>query len=478
MKKIAIFVLVALCNFSITQAQEPNRDTPPPLEKPKNLDLPSIERFDLSNGINVLFMQKMNVPSVQVNLLVETGTFDDPQGKEGLADFTLDLIDEGAGKLDALALAEEIEFLGATIRTYSSNFHSGVNCFTTVSKIGQALTLMSDIVLRPQFDSGEINRIRAIRLNSLLQDYDEPAVIARRAFGKYLFPNELPYGRFATQQTLNNITAEDITNFYQNNFVTGNSTLIVVGAIDLATLKKLLEENFGSLKKGKRNEKIYPVAKPDRERRIILVDKPGAAQSVIRIGTLSEPRSTPDYYNMVVLNTILGGSFTSRLNTNLREQHGYSYGAGSFFSFWPVAGPFVAASSVQTDVTAEALKEFFIEFDKIHKPIPEDEFLRGKNYEALGYAANFETNADIANALSELVLFGLGDSYFNEYIKNVLSVNRKNTEVSARKYIKPEEMLVVIVGDRGKVQSEIEKLKLGKVTTVSVEDVLGKKPDL
>jgi zinc protease len=315
-------------------------------------------------------------------------------------------------------------------------------------------------------------------LNGLLQNYDEPNVIARRAFDQMLFGKELPYGKTVSEQSLKTITKADLASFHKTNFVAGNSTFIIAGDVGRAAVTALLEKHFASYPAGTVSKSSKPVPQQIKGRNIYIVDKPGAAQSVIRIGRIGTTRNTPDYESIVVMNTILGGSFTSRLNTNLRETHGYSYGAGSGFSFWQVPGPFVANASVQTDVTGPALGEFFNEFNNMLKPLPEDDLVRGKNYEALGFAGNFETNDDLAGALADLVIYQLPDNYFNTYVDKILAVNKKGAEAAAKKYIAPGNVLVVIVGDRSKIEESVNKLKLGTATVLSIEDVLGKKPQL
>ena len=480
MLRLKIFlstVLIVVLAISML-AQTPDRKNPPPLGAPKNLQLPPIQRFTLSNGMKVVLMEKHTVPLAQVNLLIQSGSFDDPQGKEGLTSLTLDLMDEGAGPYDALKLADEIEFLGASIQTYSSNFTAGVNCSTPVSKLDEALKLMSDIVLRPAFAETEVERVRKLRLNGLLQQYDEPTIIARRAFDQLLFDKTLPYGKAPGEQSLKSITKQDLISFHKTNFVSGNSTLIIVGDVNRSSLTSLLEKHFASYPSGNINKASKPVPAQIKGRNIYVIDKPGAAQSVIRIGRIGTNRSATDYENIVVMNTILGGSFTSRLNTNLRETHGYSYGAGSGFSFWPVPGPFIANSSVQTDVTGPALGEFFIEFNNMLKTLPDTDVERGKNYEALGYAGNFETSGDLARALADMVIYQLPENYFNTYVEKILAVNKKGVEAAAKKYVVPDNVLVVVVGDRAKIEEGINKLKLGKINVISIEDVLGKKPQL
>jgi len=476
MKKLLSLIPLILITITVC-AQRPDRSVPPALGKAKNLQLPPIQRFTLSNGIQVLLMEKHSVPMIQINTLLQTGAFDDPVGKEGLSNFVMDLVDEGAGSLDALQLADEIEFLGASITSYSGNFSSGINCTVPVSKLDPALKIMGELMLHPTFAEGEIDRVRKLKLTGLLQNYDEPTVIATRAFNKFLYDAGTPYGRFANEQSIKSFTKEDVVKYHQANFVVGNTTLLVVGDITREKMIPVLEKYLASCKTGNITKASKPVPSQIKGRPMYIIDKPGAAQSVIRIGRIGVPRSAPDHDAMVVMNTILGGSFASRLNTNLREVHGYSYGASSGFTFWNVPGPFVASSSVQTDVTGLALGEFFTEFKNMIAPLPDADLTRGKNYEALGYAGNFESNNGIAAALAELVLYQLPDSYFNTYVEKILTVDKKSVEAASKKYIVPDNMLVVVVGDRAKIEEGVKKLNLGKIQNLTIEDILGKKPE-
>jgi zinc protease len=212
-------------------------------------------------------------------------------------------------------------------------------------------------------------------------------------------------------------------------------------------------------------------------RSVTLIDKPDAPQSEIRIGRIGVPRLTDDYYALVVMNTILGGSFTSRLNQNLRETHGYTYGAGSRFDFRMLAGPFIAYSAVQTAVTDKALTEFMNELNGIVKGVTDAEVERAKNYIALSFPGEFQTVSQIANGLEELVIYGLPDSHVNDYIEKILSVTRQDVERVAKKYIDPAKIAIVISGDKAKIESGINALNLGSLKVLTVEDVLGKAPD-
>ncbi|MEJ7646452.1 MAG: pitrilysin family protein [Chryseolinea sp.] len=478
MKFSNIFVLslVALLTTTCLWAQSPDRSAPPKSEKPKNLQLPSIQNFRLSNGVRVVMMEKRNVPLVQVNLIIQTGPFHDPAGKEGLADFALDLMDEGADTLNALKLADEIDYLGASINTSAQQFRSTIACSTPASKLKESLALMSLIALKPLFSQEEIERKKKEWLNELLQEFDDPGIIAEKAFNKYLFGNKSAYGKSASEKSVRSFSREDLVNFHKMNFVAGNTSIIVVGDVSKDEITALLEKFFSSYSSAMMKRPGNSIPEQYKSRKILIVNKPEAAQSVIMIGAIGADRATPDYNAIQVFNTIFGGSFTSRLNTNLRETHGYSYGAFSHFDFWPVPGPFTASSSVQTDATGPALKEFFNEFDAITKKMPTDEFERGKNYQALRYAGGFSTLEAIAVKLYEYVANSLPDDYFNTYVDKTLAVSQLSTEEATRKYILPDKFLVVIVGDASKIEAEVNKQKLGKATVVSIEDVLGKKP--
>jgi zinc protease len=293
-----------------------------------------------------------------------------------------------------------------------------------------------------------------------------------------MFTDGSPYGRFANDRTIRSYQREDLVAFHRSHFVTGNTTIIVAGDVTKSSILPLLEKYFAAYPKGNAPKKNRPLPTQVKGRTIYVIDKPGAAQSVISIGRLGPARNDPAYYAVNVLNTILGGSFTSRLNSNLREQHGYAYGASSGFSFWNMPSPFTAGSSVQTDVTGPALKEFFNEFEKIRQPIPQDELTRGKNYNALGYAGRFETNSDLAGILGAQILYDLPDGYYNGYVGKILAVTGESVTAAANQFIVPDNMLVVVVGDRSKIEAGIRQLNLAEIKLLTIEDVLGKKPVL
>lgn len=473
-RSLVVLLLAALS----LQAQQPDRSKPPELGPPGELKLPPIERFKLSNGLQVILMEKQAVPLVQVNLMVKTGSAMDPAGQSGLASLTADMIDEGAGTRSALELADAIDYLGATISVFSGMHTSVVALHTPLSKLDSALALMSDIAVRPTFPKEELDRLRKERLTQLTQWHDRPGTIAQVAFSQTIFGKKHPYGipTLGNEQSLKAFRVNDLRRFHSTYYHPNNATLVVVGAVTRQLVQPRLESAFGSWRGGTLATVNWPDVLQVERRTVSLIDKPGAAQSEIRIGRIGVSRLTDDYFPLQVLNTILGGSFTSRLNQNLRETHGYSYGAGSFFDMRPLPGPFMAYSAVQTDVTDKALAEFMKELRGILQPVSDEELDRAKNYLALGYPDNFSSVGQIAQMLSELVIFNLPDDYFNRYVERVMKVTKEDVQNVARKYIDPEKIAIVVVGDRKLVEKGIRDLKLGPVSTMTIEDVLGKMP--
>lgn len=480
MKKALISALIILLTAGYCFAQKPDRSGPPKLGEAASLKLPPLQQFKLENGLRVYLMEKHNVPLVQANLRLGFGSVNDPIDKLGLASLTIDMLNEGAAGKSALLLADAIDFLGANLSTNAGMHSSYINLNTPVSRLQQALSLMADVVLRPDFPQQELKRIVKSRLNTLVQNHDQPGTIASVMFNKTLFGTNHPYGRSTTgdEASLRSVDIKHLQDFYKNHVIANNAVLVVVGDITREKLQPLLEKSFGTWKKGKVKKVTVPPAPQIEKRTIYLVDKPGSAQSVFRIGRIGVDRRTPDYFAIKVMNTILGGSFASRLNTNLREEHGYTYGAGTFWDFRQNAGRILAVSNVQTDVTDKALMEFMKEFAAIREPIPDPELQRGKNYDALGYPGDFETAANIAAAVHEMLEFNLPADYFNSYIGNVLKITASQVNQVAKKYIIPDKMAIVIVGDREKIEPGLKALNFGEIKHFSIEDVLGKIPDL
>lgn len=473
-----LFVFACLAFAVSSSAQTPDRSTAPRPGAAPSLRLPVIQKQLLGNGLRVLLVEHHEVPIVQVNLLFRSGSSADPAGKFGLASLTAAMLDEGAGTRSALELADALDYLGADLSTTSTFDFSAVRLHAPVAKLADALAIIADVVSGPTFQPQELDRLREERLTSLLQTRDDPASIAGAAFSRLVYGSSHRYGTLAvgTPATVRAFTVDDLRTFHVRHYQVSNATMIVVGDVTLQTLLPLIEKTLGAWKAGGAPPERVAVANAPQHgaRQIYLVDKPDAAQSQIRIGWVGVPRSTPDYFTIVVLNTILGGSFASRLNQNLREQHGYAYGAGSTFDMRVSAGPFVASAGVQTDKTSEALVEFFNELKGIREPVPADELARTKNYVALRYPGTFETTGDIARRLEEMVVYQLPEDSFSNYVAAIQAVSAADVQRAAARYIQPDISAVVIVGDRQKIETGVKALGLAPVRIVPIDEVMEK----
>jgi len=472
----ALLVIATALGIGVA-AQAPDRSAPPKLGPTPTLRVPPVIKRTLSNGVPVWVVETHEVPVAALSLLVRSGSAADPAGKFGVGNLVSAMLDEGAGSRSALEIADEVDYLGASLATSSSFDASAVRLQVPVARLSDALPIMADVVLRPTFPQKDLDRIRQERLTALLQARDDPASIVATAFPRLVYGPLHRYGTSAVgmPEGVKSFTVEDLRSFYTAHYRPDNAAIIVAGDVRALAVMPLLESAFGGWKApaSPKPATMVPAAPQLTRRQVFLIDKPGAAQSQIRIGWIGVSRSTPDYFPLEVLNTILGGSFTSRLNQNLREEHGYSYGARSGFEMRAAAGPFFAAAGVQTDKTAEALQEFFNELNEIRAPISPAEVSKAKNYVALGFPSEFETSGDISRRLEELIVYSLPDAYFSSYIPKVQAVTAADVQRAAERYIQPDNMAVVVVGDAKVVEAPIKALNLGPMRLVPMAEVMG-----
>ncbi len=469
---------VVVCCFTLAMAQTPDRSVPPQPGPPPSLHLAAIEHFKLSNGIPVILLQKHNLPLVQVEAIVRAGTACDPETKRGLATITAAMMEEGTESRSSLEFADAVDYLGAHISAFAGWHSSGASLHCTFATLDSALALFADMVLRPAFPPSELVRVRKERFTTLMEWRDDPLAIASILSQKVLYGVGHPYGSPTIGDIggLRSITVEDIRNFHNTYFHANNAAIVVVGDISGDLVIPKLEKTFGMW-----TSAPVPVKQPAEVhqvegRTIYLVDKPGAAQSEIIFARIGTSRVTPDYFSIQVMNDILGGAFTSRLNENLRETHGYTYGAGSLFDFRMFPGPFTAHAAVQTEVTDKSLVEFMNEFNGIQRPVTDAELMRAENYLTLRYPEGFETVESIAGKLVELVIYQLPDDYFNSFTEKILSVSRDDVLHVSQKYIDPDNMAIVVVGDRKRIERGILELHMGAVKFLTSDDVLGPPP--
>jgi zinc protease len=472
-------ILVAAA--SLGAEQPPDRSRLPESGPPPALNLPQIQKRQLTNGLPVWIVELHKVPVAQINLVVLSGTAQDPPGRFGIGSLTAAMLPEGAGSRSALEIADAVDYLGADLGTASTSDATMVRLHVPAARLTEALPIMADVALRPTLPEDELERQRQQRLTSILQARDDPATIASVGFSRLLFGRAHRYGTpsFGTAETIKSFSTDDLRAFYAAAFRPGNAALIATGDITAERIMPLFESTFGTWKPpataAPAAEKL-PSAEQPAAREVYLIDKPGAPQTQIRIGWIGVPRSTPDYFPLIVMNTLLGGSFSSRLNMNLREKHGYTYGASSSFDMRTSAGPFSAGAGVQTDKTGEALKEFFNELNAILKPVSADELARAKNYVALRFPSGFETTGDVSRRLEDALVYKLPDDYFSSYVQNIQAVTPADVQRVAQKYIQPSRFMVTVVGDRQQIEPQIRPLNLGNLKVVTIDDVFGPRP--
>lgn len=481
MKKILLLstMFVLLGFITASGQQSVDRSKAPALAEIQPLKLPALQSFKLKNGMNVYLMEKSQVPLVQVTLYINGGAAYEKQNELGLSSLVANMMDEGTKTRTSLQIADEIDYLGINLSVFSNMEQMGVSLFAPLSKFDPALELMKDITVNPVFPKDELERKRKDILVGLVQEHDEARAIASKAFAKLIFGDSHPYGRSTngTEATVKSFTVDQLKKYHAEMFTPNNAYMIVVGDVKKADIQQKLEKHFSGWSSGKPKSIIAPEAKQISGRVVYLIDKPDAAQSEIRIGRVGVGRDTKEFFALQVMNTILGGSFTSRLNQNLRETHGYAYGASSGFAMRKSKGYFIASSSVQTDVTDKALTEFMKELTNI-RSVTDDELNRAKNYEALSYPDNFSSVQSVVGNLNERLFYTLSETYFNDYMGNVLGVTRDQVERVAKQYIDTDNMIILVVGDRSKIEAGIRALNLGEVKILSKEDVLGSVPKL
>jgi zinc protease len=438
--------------------------------------LPPVQRRTLSNGLEVLVVEHKELPIINMNMVVKTGAAADPAGQAGLASLVADLLDEGTKTRTALEISDQLADLGSSLGVGAGWDSTGANLTTLKRHLDRSLDIYSDVILNPAFPEKDLERLRASRLASFRQRRDDPNQIASMVYTSLIYGASHPYGHVLTgeEQSVGSIKPADVRKFYETFFRPNNSALIVVGDTTMEEIAPKLEKAFGRWEKAHVPAVDVTAAPARRDRSTLyVVDRPGSAQSVILAGHIGVPRSNPDYFPLLVLNTLLGGQFTSRINLNLREDKGYTYGARSSFDFRRGAGPFTASAPVFTDKTKESVIELLNELRGVRgeRPVDGGELEYAKQAIIRGFPRSFETPAQIADRLEAIVTYDLPETYFNRYIESVERVTLEDINRVAKQHLRPDRLAVVIVGDRQKIEQGLRSLEEigGTVTFVDME---------
>jgi zinc protease len=460
--------------FEAAQAWRATQPKPGP---ERALVLPKPTVFTLDNGLTVYLVERHELPIVAVQLLTLAGGAANPPDQPGLAGITASMLTEGTAKRSAEEIANEASLLGTDLRATSDTDSAGLGVSLLSKHVGRGLALLADSMEHPAFPTTDLERIRASRLTSLLQQQDNPFQLAQRAGALNLFGTANPYAYdgLGTASSLHAITRDQITAFHAAHYGPKNTLLELTGDITQPEARKLAEETLG-----KWNSSAEPVALPQPpappERKILLVDKPGSPQTALLAFGVGLPRSSPDYAAADVMNTMLGGLFSSRINMNLREEHGYTYGAFSFFRYYRGTGPFIAGAQVRSDVTAPATEQLFKELDGIHtRPLTDGELRLAKDSIIRSLPGDFESAYSVNGQLAELWLYNLPLDYYAKLPAQIEGVTSADAQAAAAKYIHPDNLLVIAVGDKAKIESGLKDLKLGPVEEWSEKGASGGK---
>jgi zinc protease len=437
-----------------------DRSTAPQPSEPRPYHFPSITRTTLPNGLRVLVAENHNAPLVSLRALVRSGADHDTVHTAGLASITADMLDEGAGNRDAIRIAEDVGLLGGALGTGADWDASYISLDVLSRNAEPSLSIFGDVTARATLPEDGLERVRAERLNEILQQRNEPGAIAGKRFANLLYGTGA-YGNstIGNADTVAKITIDDVRRFYQQHFIPNDSSVVVSGDITAANAIELVTRTLGNWQRGP--EPARPVVSPRAidSTAIYVIDRPQAVQSEIRVGHLGVPRSTDDYFPLSVMNAIFGGVFNSRINLNLRERHGYTYGARSQFAYRRQAGPFVIAAPVRNEVTRESVSEVLSELRRIRTGDLEDgEMNDTKNYLMGVFPATVQTASDIASRLVDMELYGLPEDYFDRYRENIAAVTKEEITRVANKYLDPDKVLIVIVGNAKQIREPLGTL--------------------
>jgi zinc protease len=450
---------------------EPWRNQVPRAGAARPLQLATPVLAKLANGLTLILSERRGLPIVATNLVLRTGSDANPLDKPGTANFVAAMLDEGTARRNALQIADDVSRLGASLGTSSSMDATTISARSLTKNFPATLEILSDVVLNPSFPAEEIERQRASRLAGLIQQRDNPAQVAAQVTAAVLYGPKHPYGysEVGTEASVKAMTRDDMVAFWKQNFVPNNAALVVAGDISMDELRALAEKSFGSWQSGTPAQPALS-APTTTAARVVVVDKPGSPQTQVRVASIGAPRSSPDFRPLQVMNLALGGLFSSRINMNLREQHGYTYGASSQFAFRRAAGPFQVASGIRTDVTGPAVTEIFKEVrGMVDRPVSDDELKKAKDSLSNSLPGAFESSANAVSNFSNVFIYDLGLDYYTRYAEQVNAVTPDQTLAVAKRYLNPGAMVVVAVGDKAKIEPQLKKLNLGAMETRDTE---------
>jgi zinc protease len=436
---------------------------------PRDYHFPKFDMRTLENGMHIIIASVKKLPVVTVLAVIDATAIADPQGKEGIAELTAQAIREGTATVDGAQLTLEFEKLGTSFES-GADWDSTVASMTVLQdKLDKAFSLFSEVITSPAFRDDDIERLKAERLAERLQIIDEPRGLAEESFSRFLYADGVRYGApmSGSSKSVTAITRDDIVRFYEDNYAPNATTLILVGDLTTDEGMALAKKSFGAWRGARKNVVVRADIPARSARASRIVSKADAAQSELRIGHVGLARINEDYFSIVVMNAILGGLFSSRINLNLREAHGYTYGASSYYDWRRQSGPFVISTAVQSEVTAAAITEVLKEIDRMRtEEVGEEELTLATSYLEGVFPIRYETTSAIAAALANMVTFKLPETYYDTYRSNIAAVTTLDVLNAAKEHVHPDQLQVVVVGDPTLLKAPIEALQIGALTVL------------
>jgi predicted Zn-dependent peptidase len=470
---ISAALLIALANVASMAQQTLDRTKVPPAGPTPVLHVPAWTKTQLANGATLIVSERHSLPLVSFSITFVGGANQfEPAERRGVASMTASMLTEGTKTRTGDQLSDALQLLGTNVFANVGAEEGSINFVSTSKNFDSVLEILSDMMLNSVFPADALERLRARTLVNLTQAKDQPVIVGAQVFARVLYGNAHPYGQRSTETTVKAITRDDVVNFAKAYYQPGRAIITVVGDVTPGKVKGSVEKALAAWSKGGDKPSFdYPKLPELQPAKIYLVDKPGAAQSVVNIGLPGPPRNTPDYFALQVLNTILGGQFQSRLNANIREQKGYSYGVNSGFNYGKGPGAFRAGGSIFTDKTDAALVEFMKELKGIvgEKPVTDEEIKTAKDSLIQGLPQRFASVTAISGAITSLAVQGLPDDFYQTYAQNVSAVTKEDLARVAKRYIDLNHLAIVIVGDRSKVETALKNTEIAPITMLDIE---------
>lgn len=452
-----------------------DRSKLPALAEQKSSKFPDLQRTQLSNGLNVVLAQRKGVPTVVINLVTDAGYKTDYLSTPGTAKLAMNLMDEGTKDKTSLEINAQLQLLGASLSTFSSQDESNVYMTTLKPSLDASLDLFLDVVLNPVFPEKEFERLQSEQINDIKKEKSQPITMALRAMNKYLYGDDHPYSSPYTgtgyEDGVAKLTRKDVVDFYNTWFKPNNSTIIVTGDVEMSELKSKLEKTLGKWKKGDVPKIVFNQPQTSTKNTLYLMNRPESQQSVILAGHLTEKYGDVSEVALEQMVNILGGDFTSRINMNLREDKHWSYGAGGFVMGSKEVRPFIVYAPVQTDKTAESVTEIRKEISEFTstRPATKEELEKVKTNQVLKLPGQWETNSSVNSSVRNLIRYNLPDDYYQKYDQNVRTLSVDDIRKVSNQVVKPEKMNWFMVGDRAEIISKLDELGFDSIIEIDAD---------